>query len=93
MAETKEDNLWNVVRTILSALSTAFVIGCFKYLWAINNFMIATTIKDQVQDAAIAEFRIDIGLTKKQQDTNRNDIIKLQAILPEEKKRKHYSNE
>lgn len=95
MAETKDNNTWNVVRTIFSALTTAFVIGCFKYLWAINNFMIATTIKDQRQDEIISQFIIDFDLQKKQQEKNRNDIAELEAILPNEKKQRktHDTNE
>lgn len=88
MTQTKKLTWMQIVQTILLAITTPLIIGIFKTAMSINAFIASTTVKDQVQDATISEFRIDIGLTKRQTETNRNDISYLFGILPEEKKRK-----
>lgn len=74
------------VQTGLLTVCTAGVIACFKFLWAINTFIATTTIRDDVQDKWIAEYRVDIGLNQKQGKENEKNIAILFALLPEKLK-------
>ena len=92
MTQAKGNKIMNWIQTILLSFITALAIGCFKFLWALNNFMVGTIAKDQVQDQTIAVFRVDIDQNKRQAERNRNDITALFGLLPDNKK-KQYGNQ
>mgnify|MGYP003498605104 FL=1 len=73
----------NIFRTVLQAVTTAFVIGCFNFLADIHTFIAEQNVKNKKNDEQITELFINYAQTKKQSEENSNDIIYLYAVLPE----------
>lgn len=89
MTQAKKSNLWNLTRTILSGVSTTFIVAGFYQLVAMHDFMISTRIKDADQDAQLILFRVDIGVSEKANARQDNDITALFGMMPDDKKRKY----
>ena len=88
MTTQKINRLLNIIQTILSSLAVAGISFCMHFLWVINEYIEKTQVRDDVQDASIVQYRIDIGLAQKENQRLDNRVTILEALLPESKRKK-----
>lgn len=86
--EQKENKIMHWLQTILLGLTTTGIIFCLKFLWQLNGFMEKTVITDSVQDQNIITLKNDVSIFGKETQGINNRVTYLEAILPEEKRKK-----